>query len=44
VLERPVSVVVLADRPDLMGEAGVLRWTEWGYDDPSPEECSFRRT
>jgi GNAT superfamily N-acetyltransferase len=36
--DRQVSVVVLADRPDLVAEAGVLRWTEWGYDDPSPDE------
>jgi GNAT superfamily N-acetyltransferase len=36
--ERQVSVVVLADRLDLVGEVGVLRWTEWGYDDPSPDE------
>lgn len=32
-----VSVVLLADRPDLVRQAGLLRWTEWGYDDPSPE-------
>ena len=33
-----MSVVVLADRLDLVGEVGVLRWTERGYDDPSPDE------
>jgi GNAT superfamily N-acetyltransferase len=33
-----ISVEVLAERPDLIRDAGVLRWTEWGYDDPSPEE------
>lgn len=33
-----MSVVVLADRPDLAGDVGVLRWTEWGYDDPSPDQ------
>jgi GNAT superfamily N-acetyltransferase len=33
----PVSIAVLADRPELVEQAGVLRWTEWGYDDPSPE-------
>ena len=34
----PVSVVLLADHPALVREVGVLRWTEWGYDDPSPDE------
>ncbi len=33
----PVSIAVLADRPELVEPAGILRWTEWGYDDPSPE-------
>jgi len=33
-----VSVELLADHPHLVLEAGELRWTEWGYDDPSPDE------
>jgi len=28
---------VLADHLGLVEEVGVLRWREWGYDDPSPE-------
>src|SRR5262245_37649815 len=27
---------LLADHPGLVEEVGVLRWREWGYDDPSP--------
>jgi GNAT superfamily N-acetyltransferase len=33
-----VSIALLADHPDLVEQAGILRWTEWGYDDPSPDE------
>jgi GNAT superfamily N-acetyltransferase len=33
-----VLVHLLADHPHLIPEAGVLRWTEWGYDDPSPDQ------
>lgn len=33
----PISIALLADRPELVEQAGVLRWTEWGYDDTSPE-------
>jgi GNAT superfamily N-acetyltransferase len=33
-----VSIAVLAERPDLVEQAGILRWTEWGYVDPSPDE------
>jgi GNAT superfamily N-acetyltransferase len=36
--ERPTSIALLADHPDLVEQAGILRWTEWGYDDPSPDE------
>jgi GNAT superfamily N-acetyltransferase len=32
------SVELLADHPTLLREAGLLRWAEWGYDDPSPDE------
>ena len=32
-----VSVAVVADRPALIREAGVLRWLEWGHGDPSPD-------
>jgi GNAT superfamily N-acetyltransferase len=35
--DGPVRVELLADRPELVHEAGLLRWTEWGYDDPSPD-------
>jgi GNAT superfamily N-acetyltransferase len=31
------EIVLLAGHPDLVKEVGVLRWREWGYDDPSPE-------
>lgn len=33
-----IVVALLADHPDLIEPAGVLRWLEWGYDDPSPDE------
>jgi GNAT superfamily N-acetyltransferase len=36
--DRPVTVALLADHPDLIEQIGVLRWTEWGYGDPSPDE------
>jgi GNAT superfamily N-acetyltransferase len=32
-----VRVVLLADHPELVRAVGRLRWTEWGYDDPSPD-------
>lgn len=31
------TISLLADHPALVREVGVLRWTEWGYDDPSPQ-------
>jgi predicted N-acetyltransferase YhbS len=34
----PVSIAVLGDHPELVAEAGMLRWHEWGYADPSPDE------
>jgi GNAT superfamily N-acetyltransferase len=30
-------VALLGDHPDLIRDAGMLRWTEWGFDDPSPD-------
>lgn len=33
----PPEVRVLADRPDLVSEVGVLRWREWGYGEKSPQ-------
>jgi GNAT superfamily N-acetyltransferase len=33
-----IAVVLLADHPDLIHPAGVMRWVEWGDDDPSPAE------
>ena len=33
-----VRLALLADHPELVRQSGVLRWTEWGYDDPSPAE------
>lgn len=30
--------MLLADHPELVPDAGTLRWMEWGYDDPSPDE------
>lgn len=30
--------MLLADHPELVAEAAMLRWVEWGYDDPSPDE------
>ena len=31
------EIHLLADHPHLVEEVGVLRWREWGYDDPSPD-------
>jgi len=31
------EIGLLADHPGLVREIGVLRWREWGYDEPSPE-------
>jgi GNAT superfamily N-acetyltransferase len=36
--ERPVVIALLADHPDLVEQAGILRWTEWGYGDPAPDQ------
>jgi GNAT superfamily N-acetyltransferase len=33
----PTPFLLLADRPELIPEVGLLRWREWGYDDPSPD-------
>lgn len=33
-----MSVVLLADHPELVAEAGMLRWVEWGSAGPSPDE------
>jgi GNAT superfamily N-acetyltransferase len=34
------EIVLLAGHAHLIEEVGVLRWREWGYDDPSPEAWS----
>jgi len=34
----PTTIALLADHSDLTEQVGVLRWTEWGYGDPSPAE------